>query len=166
MKKLVIIVLLALPFGLFAQDKFGHINTQELITQMPEYTEIQTTVEELAKQYESEMLKMREEYYAKIKEFQEKQATMPESIKEARQSEIMEIEQRIQTFQQTAQTDIQKKQETLFTPVIEKVRNAITAVGKDNGFTYIFDMSTQAIIYNSDKAIDVLPLVKAKLGMK
>ena len=109
---------------------------------------------------------MREEYYAKVKEFQEKQATMPESIKSARQSEIAEIEQRISTFNQTASADLQKKQQELFTPVVDKVKKAINEVGTENGYLYIFDLSTQSIIYQSPKSNDVTPQVKKKLGLK
>ncbi len=165
MKKILMIALLAIPMSMMAQ-KFGHINSQELLMMMPERTEIETAVETFAKEYEGELLKLREEYFAKIQEFQEKQATMPEGIKQARQSEIMEMEQRIQTFQNTAQTDIQKKQETLLNPVIEKVRKAINEVGAEQGFTYIFDMATQSILYTGTAATDVLPLVKTKLGLK
>jgi outer membrane protein len=109
---------------------------------------------------------MREEYYAKIKEFQDKQATMPESIKQARQSEIVEIEQRINTFNQTASSDLQKKQQELFAPVIDKVKKAINEVGTENNYTYIFDLSTQSIVYQSPKSNDITALVKKKLGLK
>lgn len=165
-KNLVILAtILLLPLGAFAQDKFGFINSQELMALMPERATIEQQTEELAKQYEEEMLKMREEYYGKIKEFQEKQATMPESIKEARQTEIMDLEQRIQAIQQTAYADIQKKQEAWIAPVRDKIMKAIDQVGAENGFTYIFDMAAQSIIYKSSTAVDVLPLVKKKLAL-
>ncbi len=165
MKKILMIALLALPLSLSAQ-KFGHINSQELLMLMPERTEIEKTIETFAKEYETELLKLREEFYAKIQEFQEKEATMPEGIKQARQSEMAEMEQRINTFQNTAQTDIQNKQQSLLNPVIEKVKKAINEVGVENSFTYIFDMATQSILYQGTDATDVLPLVKAKLGLK
>ena len=159
------IALMVLPLSIFAQ-KFGHINSQELLMIMPERTEIEKSIETYAQEYENELLKLREEYFAKIQEFQEKQATMPDGIKQARQTEIAEMEQRIQTFQNTAQMDIQKKQETLLNPVIEKVRKAINDVGAEKGFTYIFDMATQSILYQGTDATDVMPLVKTKLGLK
>lgn len=166
MKKIVILLFALLPCFAFAQNKFGHINTQELISLMPERDSIETQLANLAKTYEDEMLKMREEYFAKIQQFQENAETMAPSIKEARQSELMEMEQRITTFQQTAQADIQKQQETLFGPVIQKIRDAINAVGTENGYTYIFDTATQVVLYQGTDANDVLPLVKAKLGIK
>jgi outer membrane protein len=166
-KKIALVLLCALPFSLMAQEaKLGHINSQEILSLMPERATIEKTIADLQTQWEKESVKMREEYYAKIKEFQDKQATMPESIKQARQSEIGEMEQRISTFNQTAQTDLQKKSQELFAPVIEKVKKAINEVGSENGFIYIFDLSSQSIIYQSPKSNDVTPLVKKKLGLK
>ncbi|HEY6914135.1 MAG TPA: OmpH family outer membrane protein, partial [Paludibacter sp.] len=105
-KKIALVLLCALPFSLMAQDvKLGHVNSQEILTLMPDRANIEKTINDLQTQWEGELVKMREEYNTKIKEYQEKQATMPESIKQARQSEIAEIEQRITTFQQTAYTD-------------------------------------------------------------
>jgi len=166
-KKIALVLLCALPFSLMAQEvKLGHVNSQEILTIMPERTVIEKTVGDLQTQWEKELVKMREEYYAKVKEFQEKQATMPESIKSARQGEISDLEQRISTFNQTASEDLRKKQQELFTPVIDKVKKAINEVGSENGYLYIFDLSTQSIIYQSPKSNDVTPLVKKKLGLK
>jgi len=166
-KKIALVLLCALPFSLMAQEvKLGHVNSQEILSAMPERVTIEKTIKDLQDQWEKEMTKMREEYYAKIKEFQDKQATMPESIKQARQSEIAELEQRISTFQQTASTDLGKKQQELFTPVIDKVKKAINEVEAENGYLYLFDLSTQGIIYQSPKSNDVTPLVKKKLGLK
>nr|HQG68483.1 OmpH family outer membrane protein [Paludibacteraceae bacterium] len=116
-KKIAFLLLCVFPISLMGQEvKLGHINSQEILSLMPERTEIEKTLNDLQTQWENELVKMREEYYAKIKEFQDKQATMPESIKQARQSEIVEIEQRINTFNQTASSDLQKKQQELFAP--------------------------------------------------
>jgi outer membrane protein len=109
---------------------------------------------------------MREEYNVKIKDYQEKQKDMADGIKQVRQSEIQEMEQRIATFQQTAYTDLQKKQQELVNPVIEKVRKAITDVATENKFTYIFDMSSQVILYTAPNSNDITALVKKKLGLK
>lgn len=165
LKKVILAAILVLPLSIFAQDKLGHINSQEIIGLMPERAKIETTIDTLQTQWEKELMKMREEYSSKIKEYQDKQATMPESIKQARISELTEMEQRIGTFQQTAYTDLQKKQQELIAPIIEKVKKAIDQVGAENGYTYIFDLGTQVILYQSPKANDITPLVKKKLGL-
>ena len=166
-KKIALVILCALPFSLMAQEvKLGHVNSQEILSLMPERAVIEKTVTDLQSQWEKELAKMREEYYAKVKEFQEKQATMPESIKTARQAEISDLEQRITTFNQTASDDLRKKNQELFTPVIDKVKKAINEVGSENNYLYIFDLSTQSIVYQSTKSNDVTALVKKKLGLK
>ena len=133
---------------------------------MPEIPEIEKKVDALGKQWEGEIVKMREEYNNKIKEFQQKQDSMPDGIKQMRMSEIQEIEQKITTFQQTAYNDLQKKQQDMVTPVIDKVRKAINDVAAENNYTYIFDLSAQSIIYQSPKSNDITAQVKKKLALK
>ncbi len=167
LKKIALVLLCALPLSLMAQEaKLGHVNSQEILSLMPERVTIEKTIADLQTQWESELVKMREEYSSKIKEYQAKQATMPESIKTARQAEIGEIEQRITTFNQTASTDLQKKQQELFTPVVEKVKKAINEVALENKYTYIFDLSAQSIIYQAPTSNDITALVKKKLALK
>lgn len=166
-KKIALVVLFALPISLMAQEgKLGHINSQDILTIMPERADIEKKINDLQSQWEKELEKMNVEYNTKIKEYQEKQATMPESIKQARQSEIADIEQRITTFKQQAYTDLQKKQQELFAPVVDKVKKAINEVGAEGNYLYIFDLGTQTIIYQSPKSSDITPLVKKKLGLK
>ncbi|VBB46548.1 Outer membrane chaperone Skp (OmpH) [uncultured Paludibacter sp.] len=165
-KKFALFLIALLPVGLMAQEvKLGHVNSQEILSIMPERVEIEKQLNQTQTDWENELLKMREEYNGKVKKFVDEQATMSETIKQARQTEIADIEQRITTLNQTAQNDLVKKQQELTAPMIEKVKKAIDAVGAEGGYTYIFDVVSQAIVYQSPKANDVTPLVKKKLGL-
>jgi outer membrane protein len=169
MKKIIILLfVICFPISLFAQEpKFGHINSVEILSLMPEQATIEKTINDLNTQWNQELTKLRDEYYVKIKEYQEKlNSNMPESIKSARQSEIAELEKRIASLQKTANADLQKKQLDLFAPVIEKVKKAIDEVGIENNYLYIFDLSTQGIIFKSPKSNDISQLVKKKLDLK
>ena len=168
LKKFVIIALCMLPLVTFAQNlKFGNINSGELITAMPENANIQKEMEAVQKQYETEFLKMQEEFQRKYQEYMTTRDSLPANINERRVQELEAIQQRIQTFQQQAQQDLQRKEQELIVPMIEKVRKAINEVGKEQGFTYIFDKSDTGILYVDEVAtIDVMPMVKAKLGIK
>ena len=58
LKKIALVMLLALPMGVFAQNlKFGHINAQEIITVMPEFTKAQNDIQTLEKQLTAELQK-------------------------------------------------------------------------------------------------------------
>lgn len=168
-KKIALLLCVAalLPIGAMAQTlKIGHVNSQEIIALMPEIEAMEKQMKDAGDQWEKELLKMREEYFAKIKQFQDTQATLSESIKQARQAELADMEQRITTLNQTAQNDLAKKNQDLAAPILEKVRKAINDVAAENGFTYIFDMASQSIIYTSPSSSDITALVKKKLNLK
>lgn len=165
-KKIALFLIALLPIGLMAQDlKLGHVNSQEILSLMPERITIQQKLDTIQGEYESEQVKMREEYNNKVKDFVDQQKTMPESIKKSRQAEIAALEDRISTFNQQAQTDLQKKYQELTAPMIERVKKAIDDVAAANGYTYVFDLSAQTIVYQSPKSNDITPLVKKKLGI-
>lgn len=163
MKKLFVILALALPMLASAQ-KLGHINTQELFIQMPELNNVKAKMDTLQSMYENQLASMQEEFNKKVQEFQQGQATMTDGVKEFRQQELADLEQRIQTFYQTAQQDIQKKQQEYLAPIQEKMAKAIENVGQEKGFTYIFDSA--AMLYIAPEANDLMSDVKAKLGIK
>ena len=163
MKKIIIAMMLALPMLASAQ-KFGHINTQELFTQMPEVNQIKLKMDTINSQYENQLAMMQEEIQKKMQDYQAQEATMADAVKQIRQQELQEMNQRIQLFYQTAEQDIQKKQQELLAPVHEKMVKAIKVVGDREGYTYIFDSA--AMQYIADGANDVMPAVKKELGIK
>ena len=163
MKKIIIAMLLIAPMALSAQ-KFGHINQQELFAQMPEMAQVKLKMDTIQSQYENQLASMNEEIQKKMQDYQAQEATMPDAIKQIRQQELQEMNQRIQLFYQTAEQDIQKKQQELLAPVHEKMVKAIKAVGEREGYTYIFDSAAMAHIGND--AVDVTPAIKKELGIK
>ncbi|OJX88547.1 MAG: hypothetical protein BGP01_09400 [Paludibacter sp. 47-17] len=165
-KKIVLVLLFALPVSLMAQDKLGYVNIQEIFQVMPDLTEIEKSIADMNEQYKKELDVMYQEYYAKAKEYQDNLNTMAETIKARRQSEIVDLEKRIGTFQQQANEEMQRKQMELIQALREKILKATGEVGAESNYTYIFDISSQSIAYHSPKAVDVTPLVKKKLGLK
>lgn len=163
MKKLIIILALAMPMLASAQ-KFGHVNTQELFQLMPELKGIQTQLDSLNKQYEALLMTMQDEYQKKVQDYQAKQATMSDAIKQIQEEEIYSMQQRIQTTYQTAQQDVEQKQREWIAPIHEKMAKAIQKVGADKGYTYVFDSA--ATLYIGADASDLMADVKKELGIK
>ena len=155
--------MLALPMLASAQ-KFGHINTQELFAQMPEVAQVKLKMDTVQAQYENQLASMNEEFQKKVQDYQTQEATMADAIKQIRQQELQEMQQRIQLFYQTAEQDIQKKQQELLAPVHERMTKAIKAVGERENYTYIFDSA--AMVHIGPDAIDATPAVKKELGIK
>ncbi len=163
MRKFIITIMLALPM-LAAAQKFGHVNTQEVFSQMPEVAQVKLKMDTINSQYETQLASMNEELQKKYQDYQAQEATMAAAVKQIRQQELQEMQQRIQLFYQTAEQDIQKKQQELIAPVHEKMAKAIKAVGDRDGFTYIFDSAS--MVHIGADAIDATPAVKKELGIK
>lgn len=170
LKKIALVMLLALPMGVFAQNlKFGHINAQEIITVMPEFTKAQNDIQTLEKQLTAELQRTQEEFNKKYQEFQQAIAkdSLPPNIAERRQKELQDMMQRQEQFQQDAQQQMQKAQNDVMAPIYQKLDNAIKAVGAAEGVIYIFDLARTSIPYvNESQSINLTNKVKANLGIK
>ena len=164
-KVFVLVALTLAAMSVSAQVKLGHIETQKLIQAMPEWTAAQKTFEEEQKKVNTELNGLREQFQTKLAEYSEKMKTYSEAMRATTEEELQGLQQRIQRFQETAMAQLEKTQNDLMQPVMEKALNAIKEVGKENGFTYIFDMNA-GILYAAENSQDVLPLGKKKLGLQ
>lgn len=166
LKAFVVVVLFVASFGAQAQTnvKIGYVDFAQIVAMMPGQDSINQKLQAHVASLESQMKAMQTEYEAKMSDYQATQATMSQIIKQTKEKEIVDLQTRIEAFNQQAQYEIQNKQMELTKPLIEKIQNAIKAVGKENGFTYILNGNEQIILY-SDGGINVLSLVKKKLGI-
>lgn len=162
---LMIVVVLSTSVNAQKGVKVGHINSNDLLTAMPERTAVQKELEDYANQLKLTLDAMRKEYETKVAEFQGKQDVMTDIIKNNKIKEITDLEKRITEFQQTAEADLQKKEQSLLQPIIDKAKNAINEVAKEGSFTYILDSSVGVVLY-SVEGDDILPAVKKKLGLE
>ena len=164
MKKLIVLLLMILPLGAIAQEvKIAFVKTQEVFMAMPEVSGMEKQMADLNAKYRVELKQMQDEYQKKYSDFVAQQDSLTENIKMRRMQELQDMEQRTQNFIQISQQDFQKKQGELFTPIQDKLKNAIKAVGDEKGYTYILD--PQIVLYQGNTAVDATQFVKAKLGI-
>ena len=159
-------IILSAGSNSFAQTlKFGHIDSNKLLSIMPEKAEAQKQIQTAAAEYDSQIKAMREEYQTLVNAYVEKRETLAEALRADKEKEIQDLQNRMQTFDGFAQQELQKKQNELLKPIFDKASTAIKAVGAENGFTYVFDISTGVILFNSNNSVDIMELVKTKLGI-
>jgi len=164
--KLVALIVLIAAGTIQAQTlKFGHINSTTLLSQMPETKAADSTLQKFGSSLEAQLKTMTNEYQSKVSDFRANEATMAEPIKEMKAKEINDLEQRIQDFQDSAQQSLQKKKEEIYTPIIKKAEDAIKGIAKEKGYSYIFDTSVGVVLF-AQESDDIMPQVKAKLGLK
>ena len=167
LKKIALIaVMFILPLGAMAQAKFSHMNSQEIITVMPEFTKAQADLDALSKQYREEIQRSEEEFNRKYQELLQQQDSLPKNILERRSKEVQDMAQRQQQFQQEAYQAMEKAQQEAMVPIYKKLDDAVQAVGKAEGVVYIFDIARTPVAYIGTGSIDLTAKVKTQLGIK
>jgi outer membrane protein len=146
-------------------QKFGYINSADLLKIMPETKKAEANLQAYVKNLEKQFGGLQTEYQTKVTEFQAQEKTMIDAVKETRIRAIQDLEQRLQQSQVSGQQQVAKKREELFKPILDKAEKAIKEVGKENGYDYIFDTNTGSFVY-AKESHNIMPLVKAKLGIK
>jgi outer membrane protein len=157
------VALVVSSFSASAQ-KVAHINLDSLITLMPESKVAQQAVQDYAKQLEKQVTEMQQDLQIKYDAFVKDSPNMAPIIKESKEKELNDLNQRITDFQQQAQADYQRKSAELSRPVYEKAKKSIDQVAKDNGYKYVLDTSTGLVLY-SEPTDDIIGLVIKKLGI-
>ena len=166
MKKIILCAICAIcGFTTANAQKFGHVNTQEIIQAMPEYNKAKTEIDALQQQYEADLKSMQDELQKKAEAFDKEQATLPENIKQRRNQELQDMYTKIQQSYQDNQQALQKASAEKMQAIQAKVIEAIKGVGQDGGYVYI--METNSLPYISTTlSTDVTAQVKTKLGLK
>lgn len=158
-----------------AQQKLGHLNSDEIYATMPEAKAAQASLESLAKTKQGEIDKMITEYQAKYKAAVDKEKTLSEANKEVvgkelqtAQVELADLQKRIEDARTKATTDVQTEQGKLYPPINQKLATAMGAVAKEKGLAYVFDISASSGFNNLiyfDGGEDITAAVKTKLGI-
>lgn len=165
MKLTLAVVLMMSATSLFAQ-KFGRINSNEIIAVMPETKEMETNMQAYVKNLQDEMEALQVEYNNKLQEFQKNFETYSEAVRDMKSKDLESITNRIREFEQVAREDIQKKQNELAAPIYEKAKNAIDKVAAMGGYLAVFDTAMGSLAYYDAAALtDIAPEVKKELGV-
>ena len=165
MKKIALILAIAGLFSVQAAhaQKYGHVNSSEILEVMPGIDSLQIKLQAFQQDLQAMYENMMTEYQTKKEKFDREVGTMSTAVRQVREKELMDLGNRIQEFQSSAQEDLEDKQYELAKPFQDAIQEAINKVAKANGYSYIFDTKTLLYYGTSD---DITPLVKKELGIK
>ncbi len=166
MKKLIVSILVfAASFQLSAQSKTGTIDTDFVLSKMPELTKVQEDLKAYNGKLEADLKVKVDEYQAKVKDYQEKVASFTEPMKKTKQEEIINLENDIAKFRQNGSQLVQLEQNKLLQPLYDKIGNALKEIAKAEKYTQVFTISNSGLAY-IDPQYDLTKKVMAKLGIK
>jgi len=162
---LVIFCLAGMGITLNAQ-KFGYLNSQALMAELPEVKQADATLQALQTQLEKKGQLMVQDLETKYKELQRREQSgeiSPKALEEEAKK-LKEQEGELAKFEQDVQKQLLSRRQELLQPVIDKLNNAIKQVATEGQFTYIFDSSAGILLY-AQESLDVTTQVKTKLGI-
>ncbi len=165
MKKFIVIAAaLLLGASAWAQPKFAHVNFAELVQLMPEADQARTTLQASSKEAQDTYQSMMEEFNSKYSQYEQKVSTWTPAIKESKEKELTDIQQRIQQFQQSISQELQQQEQQLMAPIYQKAQETLNKLAKDGGYIYVFDRSS--LLYIDEKqSTDLTPAARKALGI-
>jgi outer membrane protein len=146
-------------------QKTGYISLEQIVSLMPELKKVDSTLQ----RYQSDSING--EFASIVQEYNYKDSTLnsrdsskiPAQVKAQLRQDIQGLAYQIQNWQGIAQQAMQNKQSELLEPVYVRVMNALNAVAKENGYSYVYN---KEVLLVAPPADDLLPLVAKKLNIK
>ena len=165
MKKILAIAAMALLTLTASAQKLGRVNFTELYQLMPEADVAREQINTMQNEAQETYASMVEEYQTKANQYQQKSASWTAAIKESKEKELYDIQNRIQEFQQTISQELQQHQAQLMNPIMEKAQKAVSDLAKAQGIVAVFD-SGSALYFDENAVVDLTPAARKALGIK
>ena len=163
MKKIIFITLMTfLTTNIFAQNKLGHVNAQEILFQMPAYKTAVNDLQQFQTNLENRLSGLLSELEQLRKSYEATASSLTDLEKQDKELEMQSLYQRIEAFQADAQVLLQKEEQKLITPIQTELLNAINEVAKEGNYTYIL---RDEVFLFANESNDVGDLVRKKLGL-
>lgn len=173
MKKILIgiITVLVLTSTTIAQQgspKIGYVNSEKIISELPEAKEAQQKLEGLVKSWQDEIESRSKALQGKYEEYQKQSNMLNESAKQAKQKELVDEEQKLNQYRADKQQELALQREKVMKPIQDKVYKAIEKMAKDKKLSFVFDKANDVPLLYADPSFDYTPdvIIVLKRGGK
>lgn len=170
MKKFLILSLFLIFGAQFASaQKYGYVDTQYILDNMPEYAEAQEQLNKMSEEWQKEIEQKFMMVDKKQREFDSEAILLPEEIKKQRQQEIDALRMDAMETQKRrfgVGGDLFQSRESLIKPIQDKIFNAIQQVAVEGQYAFVFDKANQSNLLYADPKYDLSKKVLLKLGIK
>lgn len=169
MKKLLIAVLLSAVAFYGNAQKYACVDTEYILSNVPEYKQAQKELEEVSLQWQKEVEAKFQTVDKLYKAFQAEAVLLPTDLKTQKENEIIAAEKDAKNLQKQRfgnEGDLTKKRSELVKPIQDRIYNAIEKVAREKNYSVVFDKSGGATILYVESKTDISDLVLAELGYK
>lgn len=168
MRKIFLLLLFINGFGqIVVAQKFGYIDSDYILAQMPEYKEAQAEIDQLSKSWQNEIHQMYQEIESMYSELQAEEVLLTQEMKEERLAEIKTKEEEVKEYNNKVfgyEGLFFLKKKELMKPVLERVFEATEKVSKDHRLQFMFDKAADMVMIYTDPIHDYTDYVLEELG--
>lgn len=164
---LALLLSISLANSVFAQ-KFGYIDSEYILTKMPEYKQAQADLNQAAKKWQSELEDMTKEIDNLKDAYKVEEVLLTEDMQKERLDTIASKEKKLRERQKAYfgyEGMLFYKKQELIKPVQDKVFEAVEKVAKEKKLQMIFDKSSTLVVIYADPIHDYTDYVLEKLGL-
>ncbi len=168
MKKLLLLVFVLTIAATGFCQKYAYINSEYILSNMPEYKEAQAELDRVAVQWQKEIESKFASIDSMYRKYQVESITMPDQIKKNREDAIIAQEKAAKDLQKKRfgqDGDLFKKREELVKPIQDRVINTVNDYAKEKGYAFVFDTAGEMSIIYADPKWDINAQVLQKLGI-
>ena len=148
----------------FAQNKFAHVDFNELIYLMPEMDSAREIMDAAQLEAQETYESMVEEFQSKYSQYQQKAETWTASIRESKERELTDIQNRIEEFNQSVQQELSQRQQELLMPIQQKAQETVQAIAKAAGYVYVFDVAS-LLYFDESQSVNITPEARKALNI-
>jgi len=169
MKKIFFIAVFMVAAGTAMAQKYAYVDTEYILSNIPDYTAAQDRLDEISSQYQAELEKMHSEIEKMYQDFQAQVNSLSQDMKRKREDAIISREKEYKALQRKyfgPEGDLFQKREALVKPIQDEVFNAIRDLASQGDYAVIFDKAGGATMLYTNPEFDLSDQVLQKLGYK
>lgn len=167
MKKSFLIFLSFISMAAMAQSRFGYVSYKEIVKALPEYSVVESHLDELQAKYEAEIERSEIEFNQKYTDFIEEQSQFPDNIRLKRHKELQELMEKSIAFKDEVNRSMREARREMMQPLYEKVDEAVMKICIDKNFDYIINTDERIYIaINPKNGKDITEQLKQELNIE
>ncbi len=168
MKKLIFVFLASFSIIPLYGQKFGFVDTDYILGQLPEYAEVKQEIDQLSMGWQEEILEMSKDIEQMYDELQAEEVLLTAEMKNERMAAIREKEEALKAYQKKIfgfEGMFFLKQKELVKPLLDKIADAVEIVCKEQKLAVMFDKSRDLVMVYTDPRHDYTDFVLDELGL-
>mgnify|MGYP006278016321 CR=1 FL=1 len=150
------------------QQKIGYVDTEYVLSNMPEYATVQEKLDKLEQQWRTEIEKKRKEVKTLEQEFAARELLYTEEERKEKMQEIEKAQRGVEQLRQKyfgPEGELYARQKALMRPIQERILKATENVATSDGYDYVVDKKGETLFLYAKEEHDLSDRVLRELGI-